>query len=399
MLRAYRYRLYPGTEQAKTLAEILRLSCQVYNLALAHRRKRWNESRELVSYNQQAALWRDWRNEDPEANPLRLMNTLAPRAGRVRVSAGQQVLRRLDSAYRMFLKGERGRPRFQKSRDFNSVNYKPGDGARLKGNRLYVQNVGLVRVRWHRERPDGVLKNIVIVRKPSGWYALLQYELPDFDVAPSANPPVAADMGIRHALALSDGTMVDSPRYLDKSLRRLRVLQRSVARKTKGGSNRRKAIAKLARQHERIDNQRRDFWHKTTRRLVDTYGAIALENLPLGFMLRNHSLALAAHDVGLGIFRELLNYKAIKAGVEIAEVNHHNTSQACSGCGCIVQKALSVRVHDCPNCGLVIDRDTNAALNILRLGHSRWALTWPTTACVAQEAPPLPALAPLVGQV
>ena len=159
MLRAYRYRLYPGTEQAKTLAEILRLSCQVYNLALAHRRQRWNESRESVSYNQQAALWRDWRNEDPEANPLRLMN----------MSAGQQVLRRLDSAYRMFLKGERGRPRFQKSRDFNSVNYKPGDGAQLKGNRLYVQNVGLVRVRWHRERPDGVLKNIVIVRKPTKW--------------------------------------------------------------------------------------------------------------------------------------------------------------------------------------------------------------------------------------
>ena len=379
MWRTYRYRLYPSAAQAKSLAEILHLSCQVYNLALAHRRKRWNESRESVSYNQQAALWRDWRNEDPDANPLRLIN----------MSAGQQVLRRLDSAYRMFLKGERGRPRFQKSSDFNSVNYKPGDGAQVKQNRLYVQSVGLVRVRWHRERPDGSLKNIVIVRQPSGWYARLQYALPESGAAPSANPPVGVDVGLTHALALSDGTMVDSPRFLGKSLKRLRVLQRSVARKNKGSANRRKAIARLARQHERIDNQRRDFWHKTTRKLVDTYGAIALENLSLGFMLRNHNLARAAHDVGLGMFRELLNYKAIKAGVELTEVNHANTSQACSGCGCIVQKELRVRVHDCPNCGLVIDRDTNGARNILRLGHSRWALTWPTTASVAQEAPPL----------
>ena len=384
MLRTYRFRLYPSADQAKTLAEILRLSCQVYNLALAHRRKRWNESRELVSFNQQAALWRDWRNEDPEVNPLRLMNR-----ERGVVSAGQQVLRRLDSAYRMFLKGERGRPRFQKSADFNSVNYKPGDGAQVKQNRLYVQSVGLLKVRWHRERPDGTLKNIVILRKPSGWYALLQYELPELEAGPSVNPPVGADMGLTHALALSDGTMVDSPRYLGKSLARLRVLQRSVARKDRGSANRRKAIAKLARQHERIDNQRRDFWHKTTRQLVDTYGSIALENLSLGFMLRNHNLARAAQDVGLGIFRELLNYKAVEAGVEITEVNPANTSQACSGCGRIVPKDLSVRVHTCPDCGLMIDRDTNAALNILALGHRAWALTWPTAASVAQEAPPL----------
>jgi len=116
------------------------------------------------------------------------------------------------------------------------------------------------------------------------------------------------DLGLTHALALSDGTTADSPRYLNHSLRHLQVLQRSVARKQAGSANRRKAIAHLARQHERIDNQRRDFWHQVTRKLVGTYGAIALEDLSLGLLLQNHSLARAAHDVGLGIFRELLRY-------------------------------------------------------------------------------------------
>jgi len=372
-VRTYRYRLYPGEHQRETLAEILRLSCQIYNHMLAHRRKCWQASRQSVSYYDQAAMWRDWRNEDADDNPLRLLN----------MSAGQQVLRRLDSAYRQFLKGQRGAPRFQKSTRFSSVNYKPGDGAQIKDGKLYVQNVGTLRVRWHREQPDGELKNIVVLRKPSGWYALLQYELADPEVSPSRNPPVGIDMGLTHALALSDGSFVDSPRHLAVAQKHLRVLQRSVARKAKGSANRKKAIAKLARQHERIDSQRRDFWHKTTRQLVNAYGAIALEDLNLAFMLRNGSLARVAHDTGLGMFRNLLDYKAASAGVEIAAVNPKGTSQACSGCGSIVEKSLSVRVHACPACGLVLDRDTNAARNILALGHRAYALTWPTAACVA----------------
>jgi len=340
---------------------------------LAQRRKRWQESRRSVSSSEQAALWRDWRNQAADENPLRLLN----------MSAGQQVLRRLDSAYRQFLKGARGAPRFQQSARFSSVNYKPGDGAQIKGGKLYVQNVGPLRARWPRERPDGQLKNIVGLRKPSGWYALLQYELPDMQTTPSANPPVGIDVGLTHALALSDGGFVDSPRPLAVAQKHLRVLQRSVARKANGSANRKKAIAKRSRQHERLDRQRRDFWHTTTRQLVNTYGAIALEDLSLAFMLRNSHLARAAHDTGLGMFRDLLDDKAASAGVVLAAVNPRPTSQACSGCSSIVQKSLSVRVHACPNCGLGLDRDTNAARNILALGHRAYALTWPRAACVA----------------
>ena len=375
MWRSYRYRLSPTKTQRDTLAEVLWVACWLYNRALDYRRRRWNESRKSVTYSEQAGMWRDWRNE-PGENSLRLLN----------MSAGQQVLRRLDRAYRQFLKGDRGRPRFRRPARFNSLNYKPGDGASLKHNRLYIQNVGLIKVRWHRALPEGRLKNIVVVRKPSGWFVLLQVDLPGQPIEKSANSPIGVDVGLAHALALSDGTTFDSPKYLQASLRRLRVLQRSLARKKRGGKSRRKAVQKVARLHEHIANQRLDWWHRVTRQVVETYGTLVLEDLSLKFMLHSGPLSRSAHDVGLGIFRDLLAYKALEAGCEIIAVDPRNTSQACSGCGRIVLKSSSVRVHVCPDCGLTLDRDVNAARNILRLGHSRWALTYPVGESVAQEA-------------
>jgi putative transposase len=197
------------------------------------------------------------------------------------------------------------------------------------------------------------------------------------------------DIGITHALALSDGTTFDSPKYLQASLKKLRIFQRAVSRKQRGGKNRHKAVQRVARLHEHIANQRIDWWHKTTRQLVDDYGAIALEDMSLKFMLRNGNLSRSAHDVGLGMLRTMLDYKAIDAGVEIVTVDPQNTSQVCSGCGCLVQKSLSVRIHSCPECGLTLNRDINAARNILSLGRRDWALTWMVASCVAQEAPPL----------
>lgn len=365
MLRTYKYRLYPTPEQAHALSGILQTGCWLYNAALHFRRKRWQESRHSVTYYEQAAMWRDWRNEDDpsgeDENPLRMLN----------MSAGQQVFRRLDSAFREFFRGKRGYPRFKKANRFNSVNYKPGDGSRIKGRKLYVQNAGLITVRWHRELPDGKLKNIILLRKPSGWYVCLQVELPASEPEQHTGPAVGIEMGITHALALSDGATFESPKHLQQSLAKLRRLQRKVARRKKGSKRRRKAIRQLAKQQEHIANQRRDWWHKVTRQLVDTYGTIVLEDLTLNFMLQNGNLARSAHDVSLGMFRELLAYKAIGAGCGIVEVKPAYTSQACSGCGCIVPKKLSVRTHHCPDCGLIIDRDINAARNILSAGTRR----------------------------
>ncbi len=357
MVRTLKCRLYPSEKQQETLNEILRLSSWLYNRSLAYRRKRWQESRYSVTDNEQSAMWKDWRNEEPENNPLRLVN----------MSAGQQVLRRLDKAYREFMQGKRGRPRFKNWRRFDSVNYKPGDGAGLKNDKLRIQNVGLILVKWHRPLPDGKLKNIIILRKPSGWYVCFQVEIEAPEPHPSPEPPVGVDVGIHHALALSDGTVIDSPQYLKASLIRLRKLQRKVARKKKGSNRRRKAVHQLAKELEHIANQRRDWWHKVVHQLVNTYGLIAIEDLSLSFMLRNGNLSRAAHDVALGIFYELLDDKAIEAGVEVVKVNPKNTSQRCNGCGAMVKKDLRVRTHHCPDCGFTVDRDVNAARNILDL--------------------------------
>ena len=355
-IKSYQYRLYPDEQQQAVMNDLLNLARWLYNHALAYRRKRWNESRQSVSYDEQAAMWRDWRNEQSQDNPLQLLN----------MTAGQQVLRRLDRAYREFLSGKSGKPRFKGYRHFRSINFKPGDGAAIRGDRLYMQNVGLIKVRWHRPLLDGRLKNIILTRKASGWYVSFQVAYQAAEPQPSTNPAVGVDMGIIHALALSDGGYADSPQYLKQSLKKLRVLQRRVARRKKGSQRREKAIHQLAKQHEHIANQRRDWWHKATYNLVANYGDIVLEDLNLNFMLRNDKLARAAYDVGLGIFGELLTYKAIDAGCRVHKVPAKDTSQECSGCKEMVYKDLSVRVHDCPHCGLKLDRDINAAKVILK---------------------------------
>jgi putative transposase len=141
--------------------------------------------------------------------------------------------------------------------------------------------------------------------------------------------------------------------------------------------------------HEKAANSRREFWHQATRRVVNTYGNIAIEELPLAFMTRNGSLSLSAHDAALGMFRQMLVYKAEEAGTQVTAVEPARTSQICSGCGSIVVKGLNVRTHTCADCGLILDRDVNAALNILALGRSAWALTCPVGERVAQGASPL----------
>lgn len=238
--------------------------------------------------------------------------------------------------------------------------------------------------------PEGaVIKHVVIKRSLGKWYVCFMLELPDVEPVRSDKPDVGIDVGLHHLLALSDGTIIDNPRWLRSNLADLRVAQRRMARRKKGGSNWRKAARQVAVLHEKVANSRREFWHQTTRQIVDTYGNIAVEDLPLAFMTRNGNLSLSAYDAALGMFRQMLAYKVESTGGQLTAVKPTRTSQICSGCSSIVVKSLSVRSHRCSDCGLVLDRDVNAACNILALGRSAWALTCPVGESVAQEAPPL----------
>jgi putative transposase len=175
--------------------------------------------------------------------------------------------------------------------------------------------------------------------------------------------------------------LIETPRPLRANLAKLRRLQRHAARQVKGSQRQRKTYRQVARLHEKVANQRADHLHKLSTRLVTGNDLIAIEDLSLAFMNRNGHLSLASHDAGFGLFRQMLEYKAESAGIQVIAVRASNTSQVCSGCGSMVPKGLSVRVHECPECGLVLDRDVNAARNILALalkslGRSDQPVTW-----------------------
>jgi putative transposase len=280
---------------------MLEQGCEVYNAALAECKVVYETQGKHEKALDQWAYFREWRKQEGI-----LLNA----------SSLQHLLRRLDKAYSAFLRrlssGETpGHPRF-KSRDrFNSLEYTYGDGCKLvdDGKRmlLYLQNVGSLKVKFHRPLPAGAnIKHLILKRKASGWYVYLQMEAPVRVMPACDNPPVGVDVGLLRLLTLSDGVVIDNPHWLRASLAQLRRAQRRLARRQKGSHRRDKARRHVALLHEHVANTRKDFWHKTTQTLTQTYGAIALEDLHLAFMLQNGHLSLSAHDAGLGLFYALL---------------------------------------------------------------------------------------------
>jgi len=369
MIRTYKYRLYTHSRQAKKLSYLLDLSRNVYNAALEQRVDVYKETGSGVTYTVQSKHFGNLRRSDPDG------------LGVLNFTCMQQTLRRLDKAYRAFFRrvksGEApGFPRFKSVRRWHSAEFTYGDGCKLRFDDsgralLYIQNVGEIKIKYHREIPSGAkIKHVVVKRSLGKWYVCLMIELPDADIVEREPAEIGIDVGLHSLLALSDGALVENPRWLRSSLAELRVAQRRMARRKKGGQRRNKARYQVAKLYDHISNQRRDFWHKETRKLADTYTLIAIEDLNLSFMTHNHHLALSTHDAGLGMFRQMLENKVENTGSQVIAVPPAYTSQMCSGCGEIVHKDLSVRIHHCPHCNLVLDRDVNAAINILNLART-----------------------------
>jgi putative transposase len=387
MLRTYKYLLRPNTEQVKQLDFLVWQSRLIYNAALEQRITTYRETGKGIGYGAQWAHFRDVRRDN--------LDTL----GWVNASSLQHLLRRLDKSFAAFFRrlkaGEKpGFPRFKGRNRFNSIEYTYGDGCKLRqneqGRRLfYIQNIGEVRMCYHRAIPiEAAIKHAVVKRVGERWYVCLMLALPDPEKLPiRTGKQVGVDVGLKSLAALSTGELIENPRWLRESLGRLRRLSRHASRQVKG-SRQRETYRQIARLHEQVANQRTDYLHKVCNRLVAENDLIAIENLSLGFMNRNRSLSFSSYDAGFGLFRQMLEYKAESAGVQVIAVNPSNTTQACSGCASIVPKGLSVRVHICPECGLVLDRDVNAARNILALalinplGRSGQPGTWAVTPCV-----------------
>lgn len=377
-LKAFVYRLYPSKAQARLMASTLETCRHFYNECLAERKEAWeNEQRSVGKYEQ-----------------LRRVKTVKaenPYAKEVHSHVLQVVVADLDKAYQAFFRrlkaGEKaGYPRFRGRNRVDSFGFKEyGNGFRVDGRRLKLSGIGRVAVRWHRAM-EGKPKTVRIVRKADGWYACIACET---EAAPLAatGKTVGVDVGLASLITTSEGEKVAHPHWYRDEQRKLRVLQRTVSRRTKGGANRRKAVGALQRQHQRIGNRRADFLNKLANDLIQRYDVIAVEDLRIRNMVRNRHLAKSILDAGWGYFRQRLHAKAACAARVIVEVDPAYTSQTCSGCGQRFPEHhdLSVRWIKC-DCGLSLDRDENGARNILaRAGYARWESTSAMVG-VSQEA-------------
>lgn len=368
MRKAFKYRLYPTRQQAEALAKILETHRRLYNRALDERKTAYEQEKRSVSYGEQSRQLKEARKTDPF-----LADT--------NFSSCQATLRRLDKAFRAFFRrvklGEKpGYPRFKGQHRFDTVEFPAyGDGCKLDGGRVYFQHVGPVKIKLHRP-VEGVIKTVSFKRDPDGWHVIFSCDLGDVVVAPSANPPVGIDLGLNAFLFTSDGESIEPPKFYRQAQAKLRRAQRRLSRRKKGSKRRRKAAQQVAKLHQHIANQRRDFHHKTALTLVRRYGVVVHEDLNVRGISRTW-LAKSTYDAGWASFLAILGSKAAEAGCQVIAVPAYNTSQVCSRCGSLpdVPKTLADRVHICPHCGFVADRDYNAALNILRLGLSRQALT------------------------
>ncbi len=292
-----------------------------------------------------------------------------PYFARLNFSSAQATMRRLDKAFRAFFRrvkaGEKpGYPRFKARERFNSIEFpSSGDGIRWNGTRLRFQHVGIVRVKNHRP-VEGTIKTLTLKREAGKWFLILSCDLGAREVAQSTKPPVGIDLGIEAFLTTSAGEREPNPAFLKTALPALRRASRGVSRKKRGRANRKKAGRRVATLYVRVKHLRREHHLRVARRLVGRYGEIAVERLGVTTMLKNHRLARAIADAGWSQFVGVLKHKAEEAGASVTEVNAAGTSQECSGCGAVLEKALGERRHVCA-CGVSLHRDENAARNIL----------------------------------
>jgi putative transposase len=378
--KTYKENLRPTPAQERALERVLWHCRTLYNTALEQRITVWQRCHVSLTRYQQEAELKAIRAELPEY-------------AAIHSHVLQDVLARLDTTYQAFFRrlaaGEKpGFPRFQGRERYHSFTYKEyGNGAQLDNGYLVLAKLGRIAVRWSRP-VQGTIKTVTVSREADGWYVCFSCAEVAVEPLPLTGRETGIDVGLKVFLITADGQPVENPRYYRKAERALKKAQQRVSRRKKGSKRRRKAVALCAKRHQHVRRQRSDFHHKRALALVRAYDTIYVEAIQSANLSRRPAplsdgnggyehngasrkagLNKSIQDAGWRHFLSILACKAACAGKRVEAVPPAYTSQDCSGCGKRISKSLSVRTHVCTNCGLILDRDENAARNILWRGQ------------------------------
>jgi len=353
---SYKLRLYPTKTQESKLDDAIESCRMVYNDFIFESRLAYKEGYKInfdelqrmipymipkdrvYSKTAQMVLWQFYNN-------LKVLSSLSKRGKRT------------------------GKLRFKPKSRYNSINYNQSGFKFLPDNKIKLSKIGKIKCIIHRTIPRKI-KEIHVKKELTGvWYAIVVCENECKSICSLLRKKIIGiDVGINNYCYDSDGHVIEHPQILRNSEEKLKRSQRKLSGKIKGSSNQWKEKLRLAKIHQKIKYQRNDFLHKISKYYVDSYDTIFVEELKIKNMVKNHHLAKSIYDSSWNSFFQKLEYKAANAGILFTKVAPHGTSQSCSNCGRMVKKTLAIRTHCCPHCGLVIDRDYNASLNIKQRG-------------------------------
>lgn len=361
MTLSYKFLILPNKETILKLVEALDTCRWLYNELLEKVNISREEGRKLSIYETQNLI-PNLKIKNPNLNKV---------YSKILQMVNYTLHSNISSLATLKKRGKKvGHLRYKGKGWYNTLNYnQSGFKIDQDHSRLHLSKIGDIKIKLH-QKIKGCIKAVVIKREGKNWYAIVQADQ-EIVLLPETGKSIGIDVGLKAFTVDSDGNSIENPRYAEKSAKRFTKYQRKLARCKKGSNNRKKIKAKIFNTHKRIKNQRDDFLHKLSRSYVNHYDNICIEDLDVkGLKEKGHNTGLhrSIHDAAWAKFAFLLSYKAQSAGRKLILVDPRNTTQRCSTCGSIVKKELSDRIHECPYCGFVADRDYNSSRNILIAG-------------------------------
>ena len=358
--RAYKFRIYPDATRQAEIDERLVLAQQFYNKILEKSIASYKNGKTKISMAQFNRFVKEIIQEDKKY--LKLYS-------QTRCEIEYRLLKAYQNFFRRIKEGNKkaGFPRFRSRDRYKSITYPQDNGSfSIRNGRLRVSRIGTIKIELHRNI-EGTIKTLAIKREGKDYYAIFT-TINNIKVPEVKNTnPVGIDLGLDSFVAISDGTKIEKPKFMQQKRKKIARWQRIVARRRKGSKRRERAKARLQKAYEYSTNQSDDYLHKLSDILVKSgYTSFAVEDLNIQNMVKNNRFAGSIQDASWNRFIQMLSYKAESAGMKVIKVDARNTSKECSNCGNIQEMPLSMREYNCSRCGMRLDRDINASINILK---------------------------------